>query len=275
MGFSIRTNVGSLNAQRNLFNSTDMLDSSFSKLSSGFRITKAGDDAAGLGISVNLTAQIRSFNQGNRNAQDAQSLIQTAEANLNQSTELLTRMRELAMQAASSGVGNTERGFIQTENSALITEITRIANASEYNGQALLNSAATSLTFQVGIRNVAANDQITVSTVDATAATLGVGALDLSTQAGAQAALATIDTALQTVSSARATFGAVGNRLSSVIQTIQQSAESLSAANSRIRDVDVAEETSKMARTQVMMQAGVSVLAQANQAPQVALKLIG
>jgi len=275
MSFSIRTNVGSLNAQRNLFNSSSMLNDSFSRLSSGFRITKAGDDAAGLGISVNLSAQVQSFNQANRNAQDAQSLIQTAEGSLNQTTELLTRMRELAMQSASSGVGNTERGYIQTENTALITEISRIANAAEYNGQALLNSAATSLTFQVGIRNVAANDQIAVSTVDATAATLGVAALDFSTQAGAQGALATIDTALQTISSSRATFGASGNRLSSVIQTIQTSAESLSAANSRIRDVDVAEETSKMARTQVMMQAGVSVLAQANQAPQIALKLLG
>lgn len=275
MSFSIRTNLGSLNAQRNLFNSSSMLNDSFSKLSSGFRITKAGDDAAGLGISVNLTAQIRSFNQANRNSQDAQSLIQTAEASLNQTTELLTRMREIAMQSASSGVGATERGYIQTENAALITELDRIANAAEYNGQALLNTAATSLTFQVGIRNVAANDQISVNTVDVTAATLGVNAIDLSTQAAAQTALDTIDTALQTVSSARATFGAVGNRLASVVQTIQTSAESLSAANSRIRDVDVAEETSKMARTQVMMQAGVSVLAQANQAPQIALKLLG
>ncbi|MFO0599129.1 MAG: flagellin [Myxococcaceae bacterium] len=275
MPFSIRTNVGSLDAQRNLFNSTDQLESSYAKLSSGFRITKAGDDAAGLGISVNLTAQIRSFNQSNRNAQDAQSLIQTAEGNMNQTTELLTRMRELAMQSASSGVGNTERGYIQTENSALITEIDRIANSAEFNGQALLNSSATNLTFQVGIRNVAANDQITVSTADVTSTTLGVNALDFSTQGGSQAALATIDAALQSVSSARATFGAAGNRLSSVIQTIQQSSESLSAANSRIRDVDVAEETSKMARTQVMMQAGVSVLAQANQAPQLALKLLG
>jgi flagellin len=274
MSFSIRSNVASLNAQRNLFNTTTMQSDSFNKLSSGFRITRAGDDAAGLGISNNLQAQIRSFNQANRNAQDAQSLIQTAEANLNQTTELLTRMRELAMQSASSGVGNTERGYIQTENTAVITEITRIANAAEYNGTALLNSA-TALTFQVGIRNVAANDQINVTTVDATAATLGVDALDFSTQAGAQAALATIDTAINTVSSSRATFGAAGNRLASVVQTIQQSSESLSAANSRIRDVDVAEETSKLARSQVMLQAGVSVLAQANQAPQVALKLLG
>ncbi len=275
MSFSIRTNVGSLNAQRNLFNSSSMLESSFSKLSSGFRITQAGDDAAGLGISVNLQAQIRSFNQGNRNAQDAQSLIQTAEANLNQTTELLTRMRELAMQSASSGVGNVERGYIQTENAALITEIDRIANAAEYNGQALLNSTAATLTFQIGIRNVAANDRLTVTTVDATAVTLGVSTLDMTTQAGAQAALATIDAGISAVSLARATFGAAGNRLTSVIQSIQASSESLSAANSRIRDVDVAEETSKMARTQVMMQAGVSVLSQANQAPQIALKLLG
>jgi flagellin len=275
MSFSIRTNVGSLNAQRNLFNSQSMLESSFSKLSSGYRITQAGDDAAGLGISVNLTAQIRSFNQANRNAQDAQSLIQTAEANLNQTTELLTRLRELSMQSASSGVGDVERGYIQTEATALVTEIDRVANAAEFNGQALLNTSATSLTFQVGIRNVAANDRISVSTVDATAATLGVGGLDISLQGSAQSALATIDSALSLVSLARSDFGAAGNRLSSTIQSIQSSAESLSAANSRIRDVDVAEETSKMARTQVMQQAGVSVLSQANQAPQIALKLLG
>lgn len=274
MAFSIRTNVGSLDAQRNLFNTANTLASSFARLSSGYRITKADDDAAGLGISVNLESQIRSFNQANRNAQDAQSVVATAEANLNQTTELLTRMRELAMESASSGVGNTERSYIQQENVANISEIDRIANAAEFNGQALLNSAATTLTFQIGIRNVAANDQIGITTVDATSATLGVNGLDFSTQAGAQAALATIDTALQTVSSARAGFGASANRLNSVIQTIQQSSESLAGANSRIRDVDVAEETSRMARSQVMQQAGVSVLAQANQAPQLALKLL-
>lgn len=274
MAFSIRTNVGSLDAQRNLFNTANTLSSSFARLSSGYRITKADDDAAGLGISVNLESQIRSFNQANRNAQDAQSVVATAEANLNQTTELLTRMRELAMESASSGVGNTERNYIQQENVANISEIDRIANAAEFNGQALLNSAATTLTFQIGIRNVAANDQIGITTVDATSATLGVSALDFSTQAGAQGALATIDTALQTVSSARAGFGASANRLNSVIQTIQQSSESLAGANSRIRDVDVAEETSRMARSQVMQQAGVSVLAQANQAPQLALKLL-
>ena len=277
MPFSIRTNVGSLDAQRNLFNTSNSLNDSFAKLSSGYRITKAGDDAAGLGISVNLESQMRSFNQANRNAQDAQSVVATAEANLNQTTELLTRMRELAMQSASSGVGDTERAYIQTENAACISEIDRISNAAEFNGQALLNGvAATPLTFQIGIRNVAANDQIQINTVDATATTLGVAGINLGSgnQVAAGAALSTIDAALQAVSTARASFGASGNRLNSVIQTIQQSSESLAGANSRIRDVDVAEETSKMARTQVMQQAGVSVLAQANQAPQLALKLL-
>lgn len=276
MSFTIRTNVGSLDAQRNLFNSSTSLQDSFARLSSGFRITKAGDDAAGLGISVNLESQVRSFNQANRNAQDAQSLISTAEASLNQTTELLTRMRELAMQSASSGVGDTERGYIQTENVALISEIDRIANTAEFNGTKLLDATtANAFTFQVGTR-ATANDQIVVNKTGTTSALLAVNAIDLGAgnQAAAATALATIDTALQTVSSVRSGFGAVGNRINSVIQTIQVASEQLSAANSRIRDVDVAEETSKMARTQVMMQAGVSVLAQANQSPQLALKLL-
>jgi flagellin len=274
MGMSIRNNISSLNAQRNLMNTQTSLDSSLSKLSSGFRITKAGDDAAGLGISVNLESQIRSYNQATRNAQDGISLVQTAEGALNETTNLLTRLRELAMQSASDGIGNTERGYVQSESDALVSELERISQATEYNGTKLLNGAVT-LTFQVGIRNVAANDRIDVSTVDTTTATLGVDALDMSTAAGAQAALATIDTALNTVSASRATFGAVGNRLNSVVSTIQTSSENLSAANSRIRDVDVAEETSKMSRSQVLLQAGVSVLAQANQMPQLALKLLG
>ncbi len=275
MSMSIRTNVASLNAQRNLSNTSSALESSLSKLSSGYRITKAGDDAAGLGISSNLEAQIRSYNQASRNAQDGMSLIQTAEGALNETTNILTRLRELAMQSASDGVGNTERGYIQTEASQLITEIDRIANSAEFNGTALL-SAAGSFTFQVGIRNTPANDQITVTTTTAATATgLGVNALTLAAATDARDALATIDAAIESVSAARSTFGAAGNRLQSVVSTIQTASENLSAANSRIRDVNVAEETAKMARTQVLMQAGVSVLAQANQAPQIALKLLG
>jgi len=277
MGMTIRTNVSSLNAQKNLFQTQNQIDSSLSKLSSGYRITKAGDDAAGLGISVNLESQIRSYNQAARNAQDGVSVVQTAEGALNEVSNILTRMRELAMESASAGVSDTERTYIQNESNSLKTEINRIADATEYNGNALLNSASTQMTFQIGIRNVAGNDRITVTTVDVNLSSLGTGfsTLSLASQAVAQSALALIDTALQTVSQARANLGAAGNRLTSVISQIQSASENLAAANSRIRDVDVAEESSKLVRSQIIMQAGISVLAQANQLPQVALKLLG
>ena len=275
MGMSIRTNVSSLNAQRNLSQTEDMLNSSLSKLSSGFRITKAGDDAAGLGISSNLGAQIRSYNQASRNAGDGMSLIQTAEGALNETTNILTRLRELAMQSSSDGVSNTERSYIQNETEALTTELNRIANSAEYNGTSLLNNSVGTLTFQVGIRNVAANDRITVSSVDARNSALGTSGLSLSTSALAQAALSTIDTAIERVSAGRARLGAAGNRLTTVSNTIRTASENISAANSRIKDVDVAEETSALSRAQILSQAGISVLSQANQMPQMALKLLG
>ncbi|MBS2022171.1 MAG: flagellin FliC [Deltaproteobacteria bacterium] len=275
MSFTIRSNVSSMTAQRNLESTQMELSSSLSKLSSGMRITKAGDDAAGLGISVNLESQIKSYSQASRNANDGISVVQTAEGALNESTNILTRMRELAMEASSDGVGATQRGYINTEATELTSELDRIANSTEYNGTKLLNGTGTTLDFQVGIRNVAANDRISVTTVDATSATLfGGAAPDLSTKAGAQGALATIDSALDAVSTARATLGAVGNRLNSAVATIATASENLSAADSRIRDVNVAEETSNMSRLQVLVQAGVSVLAQANQVPQAALKLL-
>jgi len=275
MSLSIRTNVASLNAQRNLTNTQTALDSSLAKLSSGYRITKAGDDAAGLGVSTSLTAQTKSFNQAVRNANDGLSVVQSAEAGFNEIANILTRMRELAMQSSSDGVGNTQRGYVQTEKSSLSAEIDRIANSTQFNGTNLLNVSTASLDFQVGIGNVAANDRITVSTVDIQAATLGVASFDLSTKAGAQAALTTIDAALNTLSSSRSSFGAMGNRLQSAINAVQTFAEATSAANSRIRDVDVAEETANMTRSNILAQAGISVLAQANQMPQMALKLLG
>jgi flagellin len=279
MSMVIRTNVASLNAQRNLFQTQNHIDSSLSRLSSGYRITRAGDDAAGLGISVNLEAQIRSYNQAARNAQDGISVVQTAEGALNEVSNIITRMRELAMQSASAGVSNTERTYIQKESDALKTEINRIADATEYNGNALLNTTGKVLTFQIGIRNIAANDRISVTTVDVNLSSLGAAGvfsnLSLSTQTTAQLALSSIDLALQMVSASRASLGASGNRLTNVISQIQTASENLSAANSRIRDVDVAEESSSLARSQILMQAGVSVLAQANQVPQLALKLLG
>ncbi|HEX3693998.1 MAG TPA: flagellin [Polyangia bacterium] len=273
MGMSIKTNISSLEAQKNLMNTENALDSSLGKLSSGFRITKASDDAAGLAISVNLGAQIASYGQAIRNANDALNVIQTAESSMNESQNIITRLRELASEAASSGIGNTERGYIQNEVNALTSEIDRIANATEYNGVSLINSSI-ALTFQVGIRNVALNDQITVSTANATTAALGLNGLSFTTLTGAEAALSILDDAMQTISAARATMGAQSNRMQSVINTATTESVSLSAAQSRIRDVDVAEETSNLSRQQILMQAGVSVLAQANQVPQAALKLI-
>lgn len=271
---SIQTNVASLNAQKNLFTTQAALQASQSKLSSGYRITKAGDDAAGLGVSSNLMAQIKSYGQAGRNAADGVSVAQTAEGALNEVSNLLTRMRELAMQSASDGIRDTERAYVQTENTAIISEIDRISNTAEFNGVNLLNTAGTTLDFQVGIR-ATANDIISVTSADTTTATLGVGGVSMATKAGASAGLSLLDTAIASVSNTRATFGAVGNRLQSVMSTIQNASENLSAANSRIRDVDVAEESSAMTRSTVLLQAGISVLAQANQSPQVALKLLG
>ncbi len=273
---SIRTNTSSLAAQRNLNSNQMGLDSSLSKLSSGYRITRASDDAAGLGVSTNLTAQVRSYDQASRNANDGLSVVQTAESAMNESTNILTRMRELAMQSASDGISGTERAYIQEENTALIAELDRIDAVTEFNGTTLFG-AANALTFQVGIRETA-NDFITVDTtaMDVDSTSLGVNGVDLSADAAtSRAALATIDTALDSVSNFRSELGAAANRLSSVVSTIAVAQESAAAANSRIRDVDIANETSKMSAGQVLMQAGVSVLSQANQAPQVALKLLG
>jgi len=275
MSMSIRTNVASLNAQRNLSTTQGTLDSSMSRLSSGYRITKAGDDAAGLGISTKLEAQIRSYNQAARNANDGISVIQTTEAALNETSNILTRMRELAMQSASDGIGDTERDYIQTETDQLLSEIDRIAAVTKFNGRELLSGTVTGLDFQVGVDG-GADDRISFSTIDATTTELlGGTTLDVDDKTQAAAALTTIDQALVAVSTARAELGAVGNRFQSAINNIQSFAESLSAANSRIRDVDVAEETSRMARANILQQAGVSVLAQANQQPQLALKLLG
>ena len=288
MSLSIRTNVASLNAQRNLSQSQSQLDGSMSRLSSGLRITKAGDDAAGLGISTNLEAQIRSYNQAARNANDGISLVQTAEGSLNEVTNILSRMRELTMQAASDGVGSDGRASISTEATQLAQELDRINNTSEFNGtHFFVNSASAAqnapvaMTFQVGIRNSTTDDAITVDTadwgVDSAALQVNVGTtgLDFTDASTAQASLQKIDDAIKSVSTYRATLGAAGNRFQSVVNSVQTAAENLAAADSRIRDVDVAAETSSLSRNQILTQAGISVLAQANQAPQMALKLLG
>jgi flagellin len=246
-------------------------------VSSGYRITKAGDDAAGLGISENLKAQIRSLHQAQRNGFDGISVLQTAEGALNEVSNILIRMRELAMQSASDGISDTERSYLETELDALVEEIDRISVTTEFNNQKLLNGSLSSngLEFQIGIRNTS-NDRIAVTVGSTTSTALGVNAasLTISAKINAQSGLDTIDSAIQNVSNVRATLGAMGNRLNSTISNLSIASENLSAANSRIRDVDVAVETSKLTRSQILMQAGVSVLAQANAVPQAALSLL-
>ncbi len=272
MSMSIRTNVSSLNAQRNLFSTQMSLDSSLSKLSSGYRIAKAGDDAAGNGVAANLNAHIVSYAQAIKNAQDGLALVQTAESGMSEIESMVTRLRELAMQAASDGVSNTERAYINTEATGINTEITRIANATEYNGNNVL--LGTTRTFQIGIR-ASANDQLNVVTSSTTAATLGTNGISLTTQANAVTALGLADAALNTLSSNRATVAVNGESLNHAIATLQSTYTNVSEAYSRIKDVDVAEESSRLTRNQILLQAGVSTLAQANQIPQLALKLLG
>ena len=295
MALSIKTNVESLTAQRNLTATSKALATNFGRLSSGLRINTAADDAAGLAISEKMKATIRSMTQAERNANDGISLLQTAEGALNENAGVLVRMRELAMQSATDTVGTTEKALINNEFAQLSKEIDRIANVTEFNGTNLFKAgASTGFDFQVGTMTTS-NDQINTgavtsmvasaygSSVVAGATTAGVN-LSVSTVAGvgisvdtksnALAALTALDTAIATTSSTRATYGAVQNRLSVTVSNLQSVRENLTAANSRIRDVDVAEESSAMTRNNILMQAGVSVLSQANQTPQAALKLL-
>jgi len=278
--FSILTNVASLNAQRNVSKTQMALAGNLGRLSSGMRIQSAADDAAGLAISEKLKSQIRSLGQAERNALDGVSLIQTAEGAMNELAGIVTRMRELAMQSATGTIGDTERGFIQNEFTALTQEIDRIASVTEFNGQSLLdgslNASAGGVDFQVGINNTSSDRvSVAIEALDTTTIASGFDAMSVSTAAGAQSALATIDGAITGLSTARSTLGAAQNRLFVTIANLGIARENLSAANSRIRDVDVASETAALTRNNILQQAGVSVLAQANQAPSVALSLLG
>ncbi len=283
---SIRTNIPSLQAQRSLNVATASFENSLAKLSSGLRITRASDDAAGLGVATNLNAQIRSFLQAGRNAADGLSVAQTAEAALNESSNILTRLRELALQSSSDGLTNEDRAFLQVEANELIAELDRIDATTEFNGAAIFG-AASPQTFQVGIRG-SPNDFITLDTtaMNVDALQLGNGSnniteiavggpLNLETSAAQSAsALAVIDAAINDVSTFRATLGAVANRLASASSTIATATEEATSALSRVRDVDFAEETATAARASILQQAAISVLAQANQQQQLVLKLL-
>lgn len=277
MGLRINTNVTSLAAQRTLGNNNADKAQTLGKLSSGTRIVRSADDAAGLAISEKLKAQVRSTNQAERNANDGISMIQTAEGGLNEISNILIRLRELSIQSASDTVGDTERKFTDLEYQNLKQEVERISQVTEFNGKKLLNGAGDNYDFQIGINNDEFQDRISFDTqlLNSSIDNLGVAGLSVSSKESAQEGLASIDAAIQTVSGQRAELGAKQNRLTSTIQNLQVSSENLSAANSRIRDTDYAAETAKKTKLDILTNAGTSVLAQSNAQGQAALNLIG
>ena len=276
MGFRINTNVPSLSAQRSVGKTNQELEGSLQKLSSGSRINKASDDAAGLAISEKMKSEIRSARQADRNANDGISMVQVAEGGLNESQNILTRLRELAIQSASDTVSDVERGFTNMEYQNLVQELGRISQVTEFNGIKLLNGEGEKLDFQIGTKD-GDNHKISYDAgfVNASIDALGIEGQNVSSKEDAQASLAVMDSAIEKTSGQRAFLGALQNRLTSTSNNLQVSVENLSAANSRIRDVDYAEETAKQAKNSILSAAGTSVLSQANMNGQNALKLIG
>lgn len=277
MGMRITTNVASLNAQRTLSTSQREIGKSMAQLSSGSRITKAADDAAGLGISENLKSQIRSYAQASRNANDGISMVQVAEGGLGEVSNILTRMRELGIQASSDTLGDKERKYLDLEVQQLKSEMQRISKTTRFGTQNLLDGSGAKFDIQVGINNDEFEDRISFdsSELNATLDELGVGGVDYTTKEGAHEALTLVDEAQSKVAGFRANIGALQNRFQSTVENLGVQHENLSAANSRIRDADIAASSAEMARNSVLLNASTSTLAQANMQPQLALKLIG
>ena len=271
MALTVNTNLASIQAQRSLSRLTDQLGQSFRRLSTGLRITSAADDAAGLAISERLRAQVRSLDQARRNANDGISMVQTAEGALDESGNLLIRLRELAVQASNGSVSPADRDTLQQEFGDLVDEIDRIAQSTEFNDIKLLDGTQASVTFHVGIGTTAGVDSLTVDLDSARAADLGIDALDIGSSGDPSAAIDAIDG----VSGLRGRLGATQNRLGSTIANLAVQSENLTAAESRIRDVDVAYETAQLTKLQIMQQAAISVLGQTNALPQAALRLLG
>ncbi|MGO0121827.1 flagellin N-terminal helical domain-containing protein [Desulfothermobacter acidiphilus] len=271
MSLRINHNLEALNAWRNLNQTAGLLAKSMEKLSSGLRINRAGDDAAGLAISEKLRNQVRGLNQAIRNAQDGISLIQTAEGALNETHAILQRLRELAVQASNDTLTAQDRQAVQAEINQLVQEVDRIANTTQFNTQTLLDGSFVNRWFQIGA-NTGQGIQISISA--ANSAALQVNALDVSTSLAANNAIASIDAAISIVSMMRANLGAVQNRLEHTVANLSVAAENLQASESRIRDVDMAQEMMNFTRLQILQQAGVAVLAQANMAPQAVLQLL-
>jgi flagellin len=278
MGLRINTNIPALVAQRNMRSTRAIMDRTLERLASGSRINHAADDAAGLAISESLRAQIRGLTQAERNSQDGVSLVQVAESALGEISNILIRLRELGVQSASDTVGPTERGFLDREYQQMLEEIDRISNSTEFNGVPLLNGTASNFEVQVGTRNDPNIDRIKLfdsTSADVNVIALGLNLTSVAEKTNAQNSLDAIDKALQTVTGTRASFGAIQNRIQSVISNIQVSKENLSAANSRIRDADFAEETSELTKQNILMQSGTAVLGQANSNIKSVLGLLG
>ncbi len=276
MGMRITTNVAAINAQRNLTGSQRNIQNSIAQLSSGSRINRSADDAAGLAISENMKAQIRSSVQARRNANDGISMVQVAEGGLNEVSNIVTRLRELGIQASSDTIGEKERGFIDTEVQQLKSEMERIANTTSWNTTKLLDGSTPVFDFQVGLY-ASEDDRIAFDTSQniATLEALGLADIDFTSKPGARASLQLLDDSQSQINGMRSNIGALQNRLTSTVDTLAVTEENLAAANSRIRDTDVALASSDMAKNSVMLQAGTATLAQANQTTQLALKLLG
>lgn len=275
MAITINTNVSSLDAQRNVSKTQLGLSQAMSRLSSGLRINSGADDAAGLGVSESLKAQTRSMKQAERNAGDGVSLLQVADGGMNEMHDMLGRMRELAVQSSSGTLSDSQRDLVNTEFVELRSEIDRVAGSAEFNGTNLLNGTGSDVAVQVGIGTNTATDQITIASADLTSSGLGVDASTVDTSTNAQSALTAIDTAIDSVSTARATNGAQQNRFQYAISNLQSMQVNFSAANSRIRDTDIAEETAKLTKFQILQQAGASILSRSNSLSGIALSLLG
>jgi flagellin len=276
MALTVNTNTASLNAINNLNQTQRSLGGNYQRISSGLRIAKAADDAAGLAVAESLGAQSASGRVAMRNTNDGISVIQTAEGAMDSVGDIISRMRELAVQSSSETLADDERAYIQDEFEQLSAEIDRIASSTNFNGTALADGTTTQLDVQVGVMNTA-NDRITITLSDLTASTLGVdtATVDLSSATGAQAAIDTFDIALDSVSSYRSDLGAAQNRLDSALSNMETYVENLEGAESQIRDADFAFETAELAKNQILQQAGVSVLAQAKAMNQGVLSLLG
>jgi flagellin len=275
MGLRVNTNVASINAQRNLASVTERLGGSYRRLSTGLRISTAADDAAGLAISERLRSQIRSLEQAKRNANDGISYVQTAEGALNEVSSILTRLRELAIQSANGSVSNADKETLDEEFQSLIGEINRIGRSTEFNGIKLLDGSSSTVTFQVGFGTTTSIDTLSISLSPSLSTTLALNSLDIGSGGATTTAITNIDSAINTVSQLRGSLGAIQNRLGSTINNLAIQSENLSAAESRIRDVDVAYETAQLTRNSILQQASISILAQANAQPQSALALLG